>query len=222
VFKGTSVAWIGSRSPQSGAAAVYLDGKLRATVDLYASKAAYRAAVWTASGLSKDATHTIVVKTLGTPDERSSGRDVVIDALDVAGTLLQAPPLPAWSRVEETGAGVAFSGSWRRVRSTHLSGASYRCSASATASVTFTFTGTRVRWIGTRGRAFGRALLSIDGHKAVVVDLYSASTAYRHILWDSGGLASGSHVLRIAPARKKTAAATGYTVGVDRFDALVQ
>ena len=63
-FTGTSVAWIAARTTTSGQAAVYLDGKKVATLDLKAATA-FRQAVWTAGALSSGS-HTLKVVALGT------------------------------------------------------------------------------------------------------------------------------------------------------------
>ena len=51
-FNGTDVAWVSTRGPKRGKAKVYIDGVLRATVDLLASTVSPRRIVFTASGLT--------------------------------------------------------------------------------------------------------------------------------------------------------------------------
>lgn len=64
-FTGRSVAWVADRSPSLGKAKVYVDGVLRATVDLGSSSTAWRQVVygrtWTSSGR-----HTIRIVCAGT------------------------------------------------------------------------------------------------------------------------------------------------------------
>src|SRR5438045_9688724 len=51
-FTGTSVSWIGGRTPQTGIARVSVDGMLLAGVDLYSTTAEIRAQVCAATGLA--------------------------------------------------------------------------------------------------------------------------------------------------------------------------
>lgn len=76
---GTSVAWVSSIGPNRGRARVYVDGRLRATLDLYARTNVYGRVVW-ASALSSG-THTVRIVVLGTRNWRSHGTRVDVDAL---------------------------------------------------------------------------------------------------------------------------------------------
>ncbi|WP_204298798.1 Ig-like domain-containing protein [Actinoplanes campanulatus] len=69
-FTGTHVAWIGSRTPTSGAAGVYLDGRKVATVDTRGT-AGHRQVLW--AGATNPGTHTVTVVVAGT-----SGRPAVL------------------------------------------------------------------------------------------------------------------------------------------------
>ena len=62
---GSSFAWVSYRAPNRGKAAVYVDGVLAATVNLYASSYQSRRTVWAIS-FSTTGTHTIKVVDLGT------------------------------------------------------------------------------------------------------------------------------------------------------------
>src|SRR5687767_7524188 len=74
-----------------------------------------------------------------------------------------APPPTSDNRVEES-AGVAFSGPWTRSDSRWgWSGGSAMQSSTAGATASITFNGTSIRWIGSRGKGMGIALVSVDG-----------------------------------------------------------
>ena len=77
--KGSSVAWVGAVGPNRGKARVYVDGHLRATVDLYAHSAALGRVVW-ASSLGAG-THTVKIVVLGTRNRHSRGTRVDVDAI---------------------------------------------------------------------------------------------------------------------------------------------
>lgn len=64
-FTGNSVAWIVSRTSNSGQAYVYVDGTKTATVDLKSATTKYRDAIWTKTW-STSAKHTIKIVVVGT------------------------------------------------------------------------------------------------------------------------------------------------------------
>jgi hypothetical protein len=64
-FTGRGIAWVARRGTSQGKAAVYLDGKLAATVDLYASASYTRWVAWQKTN-TPSARHTIKIVCLGT------------------------------------------------------------------------------------------------------------------------------------------------------------
>jgi hypothetical protein len=81
-FKGTGISWLGTRTKTSGNAAVYIDNVKKKTIDLYASKTAYKKTLWTSAKLS-DKVHTIKVVILGTKRKAAKGYDVSFDAFSI-------------------------------------------------------------------------------------------------------------------------------------------
>jgi hypothetical protein len=77
-FKGRSYAWIATKGPTRGKAAIYVGGTKVATVDLYAPKTTYRQVVFTRTW-STTATRTVTIRALGT-----AGRP----RIDIDGILL--------------------------------------------------------------------------------------------------------------------------------------
>ena len=65
MFNGTQVSWLGPTGPTRGKARVYIDGKLKATVDLYSAK--FRANGVLFSINVPDGRHRISVVALATP-----------------------------------------------------------------------------------------------------------------------------------------------------------
>jgi hypothetical protein len=64
-FTGRSVAWIASRTPTSGQALIYLDGRKAAVVDLRSTTARHRQASWVRNGLAPTR-HTVTIVVAGT------------------------------------------------------------------------------------------------------------------------------------------------------------
>jgi len=80
VFRGTAVDLIGTRSPSSGTARVYVDGVLRTTVTFQAASTAYQVLVGSVTGLA-DIRHTLRVVPVGTAS--GTGSAVGLDRIDV-------------------------------------------------------------------------------------------------------------------------------------------
>ena len=78
-FTGQDVAWVSTKGPNMGKAAVYVDGRLVRTIDLYSSTAQSRKMLFSQSGLPAGS-HTLMVQVLGTKSSASSGSRVDIDA----------------------------------------------------------------------------------------------------------------------------------------------
>lgn len=85
-FEGTSITWIGARSPRSGRSYVYLDGVKVATVDQYGSSIRYQQKLFSRSGLSAGP-HVLEIRVAGTKRAASRGTYVNVDAFLVAGRL---------------------------------------------------------------------------------------------------------------------------------------
>jgi hypothetical protein len=211
-FAGTSVSWIGLRSPQTGIARVFLDGAFHAQVDTY-SPIKVQTAVFTVTGLAA-AGHRLEIEVTGQRNPAATNSSIVVDAFDVQ------------SRVEETNPSIIYSGMWTahdtiRVwsgTSLQTGGGTAARSATAGARAEFTFTGTSVSWIGFRGPWAGLADVFLDGGFVARIDLYSPSEAVQVPVFTTTGLAAGAHTLRIDVAGVKNPAATFAFVVVDAFD----
>jgi hypothetical protein len=78
-FSGTQTNWITAQGPTYGKVALYVDGVLYQSVDLYAKAVKWNYTV-SISGLT-DGPHTLEVRVLGTKNPKSKGTFVVVDAL---------------------------------------------------------------------------------------------------------------------------------------------
>jgi hypothetical protein len=197
----TAVSWRTRVGPDQGRAAVTIDGVTKATVDLYAASPAGRTVTY--QGLANVA-HTITVKVLGTKHASSSGTSVALDAFVVGGTTTQ-----------ESAPAIAYD-TWTNTNSVNADGGNYRVASLAGARARVTFTGTGVDWITARGKAYGKASVTIDGVAKGTVDLYAAAQTWRVVL-GYAGLAPGSHTMVLQLLGTKRAAATGTKVVLDGF-----
>jgi hypothetical protein len=130
------------------------------------------------------------------------------------------PLLPTSGRVEESGPTVTFTGAWTQSDSSWgWSGGTAMQSKAAGATAAFRFSGTSVRWIGSRGRGMGIALVSVDGGPTREVDLFARPTDEIHTpIVTLYNLTAGEHTLTIQVTGRQNAEAQGNVVVVDAFD----
>ena len=126
----------------------------------------------------------------------------------------------AGMRVEESASAVTLSGAWTKSDSrSGWSGGSATQSATAGATASVTFIGTSVRWIGSRGRNMGIALVSVDGTQVREVDLFARPNDEIHTevttVYD---LSDAKHTLTIQVTGRQNPQAQGTLVVLDAFD----
>ncbi len=80
-FDGVKFDWTTARGPKYGKAAIYVDGKLVKTVDLYKASQQWQY-IETIDGLAYGH-HTVIIKVLGTKNPASSGTGVVCDGFEI-------------------------------------------------------------------------------------------------------------------------------------------
>src|SRR5690348_4289781 len=226
-FTGTSITWIGGRTPGTGIARLSLDGTFLTEVDTYSKTEEIRVPMFEATDLP-DASHTLTIEVTGRQNASATGALIVVDAFDV--------PAQTISRLQETDPSVGFTPDWVQdnsvvtfvpgVTTGFTQGASLRAwsagaarlSTTPGARATFAFTGTGVSWIGARGTQSGIALVSLDGVLLAEVDLYSPTEQIQAAVFTVTGLADASHTLVIEGTGRQNAASENALVVVDGFD----
>jgi hypothetical protein len=79
-FTGRNVAFVTTRAPGRGIAAITIDGSSTQLVDLYRSTSRTKSVVWVSSAALGAGTHTVVVRVTGTKNASSSSKRIDIDA----------------------------------------------------------------------------------------------------------------------------------------------
>jgi hypothetical protein len=129
-------------------------------------------------------------------------------------------PLPsAGALVEESDAAVSLGSGWTPSDPRWgWSGGTAVQSTVAGTLASFTFTGTSVRWIGSRGREGGIALLRVDGGPPREVDLFARVQEVRTPIITLYGLSSGEHTLTVEVTGRRHSDADSSVVVVDAFE----
>ncbi|MGH8635588.1 MAG: hypothetical protein ACREUZ_00475 [Burkholderiales bacterium] len=229
-FTGTSVSWIGRRSPSDAIARVYLDGVFAAELDNYAPTEGYQNALFTASGLA-DTSHTLTIEVTDrkNPAVTLQWPWVVVDAFDV-GRPPQPPAEPpppddpqpsASTRSEESAA--SYTGTWTSygAETGTFSGGTILASNQAGATATFSFTGSAVTWIGVKCAVCGIATVAIDGGAPNTVNTAgpAGSNFTSEPVFSASGLDPAvAHTLLITVTG--TTSSGGAHVAVDAFDVM--
>ena len=224
-FKGTYLAWVGTKGTTLGKAKVSLDGGTAKTIDLAAATVSYQQKLWETGTLS-DSAHTVTIRW---DASNAAGLYVSLDAVDVIGTLTTAtaapftPPavIPATTRYEQKDTRFTFAGGWIASSSDLASGTSFRfagSTATATATATATFNGTYLVWVGKKSPDNGQAKVTVDGGVPATVDLYDASATWQQQLWNTGVLPAGDHTVKIEWTGVKNANSLGASINVDAFE----
>jgi cell wall-associated NlpC family hydrolase/N-acetylmuramoyl-L-alanine amidase len=213
-FTGTSVALLAKTAPNYGKALVTLDGGEGEYVDFYSSTASYQQRVYDKQGLDNVA-HTLTIDWVDLKNESSSGYVVNVDALEIMGSLTQAP-VP--TRYQQDNSNLTYSGSWNTSWTWSASGGTFRYANAPGAAVSVEFDGTYLAWITKTAPNYGKARVSLDGGAPIVVDLYSASTVWKQNVWSTGVLAPGTHTVTIQWSWGRNTRATDANVGLDTVD----
>jgi hypothetical protein len=211
-FTGTRLDWIATTGTTQGIASISVDGGEPVAVNLYSTSTLRQQKVWSTGELSAGA-HRVTIAWTGEAGA-SGGTRVNIDALDVTGTLDQAP-VPA--TYQQSAALLTYSGSWTAVATASASGASFKYAKGLDSSVTVKFTGSRLVWLAKKSPPYGFAKVTLDGGDPVMVDLYSASVLWQQKAWDTGVLPEGSHTVVIEWTGTPSRAGGGVDMNVDAF-----
>ena len=197
----TSITWVTRTGPDQGKASVTIDGVNKGTVDLYSAAPAASNKVY--PGLASKV-HTIVIKVLGTKNASSTATNVRLDAFIVGATTTQ-----------ESDTKIQYD-TWKSTAQAAATDGTYRSTTNNKATVTVTFTGTSIDWQTTKGKAYGKASVKIDGVAKGTFDMYQAATAWQSPI-SFTGLSAGPHTMVIQVLGQKNASATSNKVVVDGF-----
>ncbi|MBD2863121.1 heparinase II/III domain-containing protein [Paenibacillus oceani] len=113
---------------------------------------------------------------------------------------------------------VGYSGTWTTTRNDdrHI-GSSAVTATSDGAYAEIPFYGARAQLLGVRFHTHGKAAIYVDGEYRTTVDNYRASWKAQEVLFDTGELPEGAHIIRYERLGEKNAASSNYLI---HFDAL--
>lgn len=192
-FDGVGFDWITCLAPDCGIAKVSVDGGALISVDLYAPTLQFQQSVFSTSLLAMGA-HRVVIAWTGTKNPASTGDQIGVDCLDIAGTPTAPTPL---TRHDETDPHLAWMGTWRSYSDAGVSDQACAWTNSAGSYVDISFVGTSFAWLTALSAAEGVAEVTIDGSAPVTVNLYSSAVIFQQEVFARFGLSYGVHSVRI-------------------------
>jgi hypothetical protein len=89
-FTGTGIDLISTKGPWYGIGAISIDGSAVATADLYSPTFDFQQRIWSSPVLT-NGTHTVRLSWTGSCNTSSTGTNVGLDAVDIAGALVSVP-----------------------------------------------------------------------------------------------------------------------------------
>jgi hypothetical protein len=136
-----------------------------------------------------------------------------------SNTSAYAAGAPFKVRVFQNGSpGVVEVGTWASQSSTSFYGGSVRHSTSSTAKQRLTISNaTDFAVVSTMGPNRGKLKVFVDGVLQTTIDLYSASTVYRQVVYQKSFASAGSHTIEVRPTNTKQQASTGTRADLDAF-----
>ena len=208
-FVGSYCGWLAKTSNLYGKATVTVDDGAPVTVDLFSNETVWRHVVWEANGLPYG-DHTVKIEWTGKKRTAAQGTRVNVDAIEIVGALI--------GQYEQNDPLFEYSGTWKTTNNESASGGSFALTKASHSSLTVNFRGIQLDWLAKEGPAYGEAQVILDDGLPVTVDLYSADETWRQVVWSSGRVAMGVHVVTIRWSGLKNAKATGAYINVDAFE----
>ncbi len=120
---------------------------------------------------------------------------------------------------ENTSSNIEYVGSWSTSSNSSASGGSFIIGNKSETLANLVFNGTSIKLVATKNSAQGIVSIKIDGGTASEVNLYSASSVYKSVVYTKTGLSSGRHTVTVsytgkaAPGSRKSST----QVNIDSF-----
>ena len=98
----------------------------------------------------------------------------------------------------QEGEGVTYSGQWKNVSGSKYMAGAAKSTVVRNASASLAFSARAVAWIGTKGKAFGSSLVTVDDGSALTRSQQASATSYRNVIFRYSWAATGAHRIVIS------------------------
>ena len=213
-FTGTDIDIVARTAPWYGKARITLDGA-EEEADLYSSEVLYRQTVYSKTGLA-DTSHTLTIECSGYKNVDSSGYAITVDALDIVGSLDQAPVA---QRYQEWNDICEYTLDWDTKYTWAASGGMHAYTNKNDRPLTVEFSGIYLAYYAKTAPWYGHATVTLDpgtpGEVVTTVNFHSSTQQYRQLVYDTGLIDDGPHTLVI---ERSDPASSLLGISVDAFD----
>ena len=222
-FDGTYIAWVGTKSSNSGKALVSLDGGKGVEVDLYSPFTRYKQKIYD-TGLLPDGEHTLSIYWLGAKSSRSSDCLISIDAFDVLGKLVKADTAKpiTWS-YDQSDPRISYIGQWNRKWDWRTSAWSFAWVKGSNSTAEIEFSGQSFELKAKKGPCYGLAQVTLlnKDHEVIetkVVDLYASSDVFRQTIFARTLPSYGTYTIVVKALGKKNPKALMGLINIDGLE----
>jgi hypothetical protein len=172
------------------------------------------ASAWTGMLLSRPTLTSLTTSVA--PNVRATFRVMPSTTAGASGPWFTSPSVTARAVQDSATGTIRYAGSgWVASRTSTAYGGSLRYSTRAGRTATATLTGSSFALVSTKGRGMGKAEVWLDSKRVAILDLYSASTKARQVVWAVRFSASGTHKLLLKVLGTRNRGATGTRVDLD-------
>jgi hypothetical protein len=102
-----------------------------------------------------------------------------------------------WIKVQDTSSAVGYTGTWTAKTAIPADSPTLHSTSTSGDTATFTFVGDYVRFYGSQGPSLQKARIYLDVVQQTVVNEGATTLAYDGVLFESGRLAYGQHMLTV-------------------------
>lgn len=203
-FLGSYISWIGSKNDQQGMADVYIDGIKMTSPSLFSKSPLNKQIIF--EKMVPYGQHTLKIEWTGKldPNAKKTGTTFInVDAFTVSHL------------IQENNALVTVKGAWLPNYSLKNLAGIAKYTNIKDSYVQFKFEGTKVQLLATTAANRGKANIYIDDKLVTAVDMYSATSKFRAVVFESATLSPGNHTIKVVNAGEKNASSSGTYISVD-------
>lgn len=219
-FTGTQVQLRGPKHNNQGIVAVSIDGGAETMVDTFSWYRQDGQLIYESPELS-NGTHTIKMRVTGTKYGASSDSYFVADEVDIIKP--QSEGMTTMINDNTLGSSnneIQYMGTnWAFANETDVHYKDNHYSTTTDEYALIRFNGTRLKLYGAKANNHGKAGITLDNGTESLVDYYASTRSDNQLMYDSGALAAGPHIVKVRVTGQKNANSSGAAVAIDRVEA---
>ncbi len=221
-FVGQNIKYYGAKAPAHGIAGFSIDGGEEVLVDCYAVSRVGTELLFDSGALSSGE-HVLKVRVTGQKNDRASGYYLNADKVEIDSDYVAPKAVVNDNDRGSQELKIEYVGeNWGYTLDSECYIEDNSWSKTVGEYILFPFTGTSLKYYATKAPNHGIAAFSIDDGPEQMVDYYQANRQSQLLLYDSGTLEAGHHVLKVRVTGEKNPASSDVYVTADRIEVYEQ